>query len=102
MKKNRRYFLPEEKKTPEQWAASIRTLPEKYQVQVAGVVWWDFLAERLVVNRSAALDEFIRKLPNDMLHISNALLEKLLIQIGYPKEVAHIRVHKTYYKRICK
>jgi hypothetical protein len=80
---------PLKQKHPLEWLADIRRLPKVVQSNIARVIWWDFFAEREVLQRWPHLDEYIRQ---PMIELNKAETVKYLRRCEYTEQQAEARI----------
>lgn len=78
--------------TPEEWATRIEALEEPLRTRVACLVWWDFFAQRIVSQRWANLDPYLRDQGYEV--PSNTLVDGMHT-VGYTPLQAFRRVKKN-------
>lgn len=79
--------------TPEEWGKRVRELKTTRSIRahVACIVWWD-LSEHADVPKDWCID--LREQYDDSACEDLSLLEKALVDCGYPEAVAHRRAFK--------
>jgi len=79
----------------------ILSLSLKHQPIIARVIWWDFFAGRLVSNRSAMFDQWLKFDHTQVCdEPSPADLVKSLMSFGYPLEIATRRFAPKFKKQL--
>lgn len=69
---------------------AVLSLPKRLQQTIACIVWWDWFAGRLVSNRTALFDQWL-KAPPQRREPSDDELFNALIAIGYDRKMAELK-----------
>lgn len=80
---------PLKRKHPLEWLYDIQRLPKKVQSNIARIIWWDFFAEREVINRWAHLDQYLKE---PMIDLTKEETVKYLRRCEYTEHAANERI----------
>ena len=68
----------------------VLSLPKRLQQTIACIIWWDWFAGRLVSNRTALFDQWLKAPPQRKEPTDDELLNAL-IAIGYDRKMAELK-----------
>ena len=69
---------------------AVLSLPKRLQQTIACIVWWDWFAGRLVSNRTALFDQWLKAPPQRKEPTDEELLNALLT-LGYDRKMAELK-----------
>jgi hypothetical protein len=81
------------RKTPEQWANEIASLPVKNEMErckIANIIWWDYFSEKSFKENWTHLNALLNKCDASS-NVKPERVEELLVLLGWPEKEAHYR-----------
>lgn len=87
-------------RTGAEWRAIVDTINGKrIRIQVACIVWWDWLADRYAWERAAELDDLVAAW--DEHHEADRMkVREALVAIGYPPRIAEKRTEENVWRAL--